>query len=260
VPYRQGRPPRPRSRIEHRFHGRGTRIVMLAAILLTLGVAAHHWPDAVEDQVFRCVRSQATCSLETDRSFLGIERESFPLSSLRGVRMPPHADDDDTRWEVVLATTQGDRRLRSCERRSQCRAVVEQTARFLSGSEERLEIHEPCSALGIFFLIAMVALVAGFPLHEIVRRVSLTFDWDAAVVEARWHASFGRPPVTLSLEGAPKATIREERQETDGGEVIKYEVVLDTRDRDVALGFGDRDAQLALVREVNDLLAAHLPR
>jgi hypothetical protein len=233
---------------------------MLAAILLTLGVAAHHWPDAVEDQVFRCVRSQATCSLETDRSFLGIERESFPLSSLRGVRMPPHADDDDTRWEVVLATTQGDRRLRSCERRSQCRAVVEQTARFLSGSEERLEIHEPCSALGIFFLIAMVALVAGFPLHEIVRRVSLTFDWDAAVVEARWHASFGRPPVTLSLEGAPKATIREERQETDGGEVIKYEVVLDTRDRDVALGFGDRDAQLALVREVNDLLAAHLPR
>ena len=233
---------------------------MLAALLLTLGVAAYHWPDAVEDQVFRCVRSQATCSLEVERSFLGTRRESFPLSSLHGVRMSPHADDDETRWEVVLATAQGGRRLRSCERRSQCTAVVDQIARFLSRSEERLEVHEPRSALGRFVLFAVVLLVAGFPLHALVRRVSLTFDWDAAVVEVRWHASFGRPSITLSLAGAPKATIREERQEMEGVEVIKYEVVLDTSDRDVALGFGDRDAQLALVREVTDLLAAHLPR
>lgn len=233
---------------------------MLAAILLTLGMAAYHWPDAAEDQVLRCVRSQATCSLEIDRSFLGTRRETFPLAALHRVRMRPHADDDETRWEVVLATTQGNRRLRSCERRSQCTAVVDRISGFLSGSGERLEVHEPCSALGLFVLLTIVALFAGLPLYGLLRRVSLTFDWDAAVVEVRWHASLGRPPVTLSLEGAPKATIREERQVVEGEEVIKYEVVLDTRDRDVGLGFGDLSVQLALVREVNDLLAAHLPR
>jgi hypothetical protein len=234
---------------------------MLAAVLLTLGVAAYHWPDAVEDQVLRCVRSQATCSLEIDRSFLGTRRETFPLPSLDRVRMLPRADDDDdTEWEVVLATPQGNRRLRTCEHQSECNAVVGRISDFLSGSQELLAVHERRSELALFILVALVAAFTAFPLHALRRRVSLTFDWDAAVLEVRWHASFGRPPVTLSLEGAPKATIREERQEMEGVEVIKYEVVLDTRDRDVAIGFGELDAQLALVREVNDLLAAHLPR
>jgi hypothetical protein len=261
VPYRQGSPPAPTpcSRVEHRFHGKVARFFMGAAVVVTLGAGVYAWPEAVADRTLRCVRSEGACSLDVDQSILGTRRETFPLSGLHRLRMPSNEDHGAPRWEVVLATTHGNRRLLGCQRGTECTALVERVSRFMSGSEEILEVHEPCSPFALAFLVALVAGIASFPLLGLLRRVSLSFDWDARLVEVRRHP-FGGSPVTLSLEGSPKATIREERREGEGEEVIRYEIVLDTRDRDLALGFGALDAQLAFVREVNGLLAAHLPR
>jgi hypothetical protein len=249
VPYREVRPAKDPTRIVR------ARIVLAISASLVLGWSGWRLPSLLAERVFACDRAQSRCTLDVDRSFFGNEHQEFSLSEVAGARSILHKSEDSSSWEAAVDAERGTRSLGSFGQEIECRTAVGKVASFLGGTGDSLFLRNPRSFRRLVFVFGMDALFGFLFIAGLLRRASVSFEWDANRIQVRRRrAAFWRTPVYFDLNDVRSFEIREK---SDGDAGKTYSVVLVSRNSVDAELWTDtsKASQLDFAEDLNKILA-----